>query len=218
MYSLIKAGIATKSELDEAYTLDEALKRKEIWLLALGWPGTTLVWIAFTTYWPTYATEIAGLSISSAGLAIGMIPIGSLVACLVSPTITNAIGYDKAMICPWGILLCVFYFLAMNTASLILLCVFFFLAGFGAFAFVPIAMSVPWKIKGLSSGAIAMGTAFILMIANIGGTLAGVVVNALMNAFSLKTALMICSFSPVLFFATTIFLPELGRKGKHSES
>lgn len=26
MYSLIKAGIATKSELDEAYTLDEALK------------------------------------------------------------------------------------------------------------------------------------------------------------------------------------------------
>lgn len=106
----------------------------------------------------------------------------------------------------------------MNTASLILLCVFFFLAGFGAFAFIPIAMSVPWKIKGLSSGAIAMGTAFILMIANIGGTLAGVVVNALMNAFSLKTALMICSFSPVLFFATTIFLPELGRKGKHSES
>lgn len=62
-----------------------------------------------------------------------------------------------------------------------------------------------------------MGTAFILMIANIGGTLAGVVVNALMNAFSLKTALMICSFSPVLFFATTIFLPELGRKGKNSE-
>ena len=26
MYSLIKAGIASKSELDEAYTLDEALK------------------------------------------------------------------------------------------------------------------------------------------------------------------------------------------------
>ena len=197
--------------------LAEALKRKEIWLLALGWPGTTLVWIAFTTYWPTYATEIAGMSISAAGLAIGMIPIGSLVACLVSPTITNAIGYDKAMICPWGILLCVFYFFAMNTASLPILCIFFFLAGFGAFAFVPIAMSVPWKIKGLSAGAIAMGTAFILMIANIGGTLAGVVVNALMNAFSLKTALMICSFSPVLFFATTIFLPELGRKGKNSE-
>ena len=196
--------------------LKEALQRKEIWLLALGWPGTTLIWIAFTTYWPTYATEIAGLSLSSAGLAIGMIPIGSFVACLVSPTLTNAIGYDKAMICPWGILLCVFYFFSMSTMNLAALCVLFFLAGFGAFAFVPIAMSVPWKLKGLSSGAIALGTAFILTIANIGGTLAGVIINALMGSVGLQTALRICCVSPLLFFATTIFLPELGRK--HSEA
>ncbi len=196
--------------------LTEALKRKEIWLLALGWPGTTLIWIAFTTYWPTYATEIAGLSISTAGLAIGMIPIGSFIACLVSPALTNAIGYDKAMICPWGILLCVFYFISMSTTNVAVLCTVFFLAGFGAFAFVPIAMSVPWKLKGLSSSAIALGTAFILMIANIGGTLAGIVVNALMGSVGLQTALKICCISPVLFFATTIFLPELGRK--HSEA
>ena len=32
MYSLIKAGIATKSELDEAYTLDEALKLYALYL------------------------------------------------------------------------------------------------------------------------------------------------------------------------------------------
>ena len=198
--------------------LKEALGHKEIWLLAIGWPGTTLVWIAFTTYWPTYATEIAGMSLNAAGLAIGMIPIGSFIACLVSPTLTKIIGYDKAMICPWGILLCVFYFVGMSTSNITLLCIMFFLAGFGAFAFVPIAMSVPWKLKGISPTAIAIGITFILMIANIGGTLASVVVNALMDSVGLQRALQICCVSPLLFFITTIFLPELGRKHEEKEA
>ena len=192
--------------------LKEALSHKEIWLLAIGWPGTTLVWIAYTTFWPTYATEVAGISLEMAGLAVGMIPIGSFIATLVTASITNAIGYDKAMICPWGILLCIFYLVSMNTTNVVLLCVMFFLAGFGAFAFVPIAMSVPWKLTGISASAIAIGTTFIIMIANIGGTLAGIIVNALMGSIGLRTALLICSFSPLLWFATTIFLPELGRK------
>ena len=198
--------------------LKEALSHKEIWLLAIGWPGTTLVWIAFTTYWPTYATEMAGMTLDAAGLAIGMIPIGSFVACLVSPALTKWIGYDKAMICPWGILLCLFYFLGMSTTNITVLCIMFFLAGFGAFAFVPIAMGVPWKLKGISTAAVAIGTTFILMIANIGGTLASVIVNALMDSVGLRMALQICCISPLLFFLTTIFLPELGRRYEEREA
>lgn len=190
----------------------QALKRKEFWLLAIGWPGTTLVWIAFTTFWPTYATEVAGIDLASAGVAVGMIPIGSFIAVLASPPLTNWIGRDKLMIWPWGLLIPVFYLIAMSTTNVFILCVVFFLAGFGAFAFVPVAMGIPWKLDNITAPVIAMGTSFVLMIANIGGTLAGVVVSAFMDMYDLRTALMICTCSPLLWFATTIFLPELGRK------
>ena len=42
--------------------LKKALKQKAIWLLAIGWPGTTLVWIAFTTFWPRRLSSMEAFS------------------------------------------------------------------------------------------------------------------------------------------------------------
>lgn len=193
-------------------SLKEALMHKEFWLLALGWTGTSLVWIAFTTFWPTYAAQYASMTSADIGYAIGMIPVGSLVATLVSVPLTNAIGYDKLMIWPWGILLPVFYIISLSTSDLSVLRIVFFMAGFGAFAFIPIAMGIPWKLPNISASGIATGISFIIMFANIGSGLAGVVVSALMVSLSLRGALTICAFSPLIWFAFTLFLPELGRK------
>lgn len=193
-------------------SVKDALKHREFWLLAIGWPGTTLVWIAFTTFWPSYAVQYASLAYADVGSAIGMIPIGSLVATLVSVPLANVIGYDKLMIWPWGILLPVFYLISLSTSDITILRIVFFLAGFGAFAFVPIAMGIPWKLSNISTRGIATGISFIIMCANIGGGLAGVAVGALMVSLSLKKALTICAFSPLLWLATSLFLPELGRK------
>jgi Na+/melibiose symporter-like transporter len=190
----------------------EALKEKSVWLLSLGWPGTTLIWIAFTTFWPTFATESLGLTLSQAGIAVGMIPVGSLIACLVSPPLTNAIGYDKLMIWPWGIVLCFAYFFGTQTSNIILLSATFFLGGFASFAFVPPAFTILFKLKTLSTGGTSMGLSMIYTIANIGGALAGIVVGKLIGIMELKTALMWCCLSPMLFVCTTLFLPELGRK------
>lgn len=193
-------------------SLKEALRHKEFWLLALGWPGTSLVWIAFTTFWPTYAAQYASMTRTDIGSAIGMIPVGSLAATLGSVPLANAIGYDKLMIWPWGLLLPVFYIISLSTSDLAVLRIVFFLAGFGAFAFIPIAMGIPWKLPNISAPGIAMGISFIIMFANIGSGLAGVIVSALMASLSLKKALAICAFSPLIWFASTLFLPEFGRK------
>jgi predicted MFS family arabinose efflux permease len=198
--------------------IKEALGEKSTWLLAVGWPGASFVWIAYTTFWPTYATETLGLGLVDTGIAIGMIPLASTIACLTSPPITNFMGHDKWMICPWGIVLCVAYGASVLTSNFILICITFFIAGFGAFAFVPIGLTVLFKLKTLSPSAIATGTAVILTIANIGSALAGVVIGKLMDSMDLKTALLWCATSPLLWFFTTIFLPELGRKSEEERS
>ena len=194
--------------------LKEALKHKEVWLLGIGWPGTSLVWIAVSTFWPTYAEENLDLTLGQIGWAVGMIPLFSAVACIASPILTDIIGRDKLMLWPWGIILPAAYAgtLVFHNYFLIILC--FAVAGFGAYAFVPIAIGTVYKIPGIDEACIGTAITFIFTMANIGSSLAGVVSAALANTFDLHTALLITCLSPFLWLILTIFIPEYGRKAQ----
>lgn len=194
--------------------LKEALKHKEVWLLGIGWPGTSLVWIAVSTFWPTYAEENLDLTLGQIGWAVGMIPLFSAVACIASPILTDIIGRDKLMLWPWGIILPAAYVgtLVFHNYFLIILC--FAVAGFGAYAFVPIAIGTVYKIPGIDEACIGTAITFIFTMANIGSSLAGVVSAALANTFDLHTALLITCLSPFLWLILTIFVPEYGRKAQ----
>jgi predicted MFS family arabinose efflux permease len=195
-------------------SLKEAVKEKSVWLLAIGWPGTSFVWCVFTTFWPTYAIENLGFSTIKTGVIIGMIPVASALACIITPQITKKIGYDKPMIWPWGLILCVSYYLCLQISNFVLLCIMFFIVGFGAFAFVPISYSLPYKLKTLSPSAVAISISLVSTTTSIATALAAVVVGKLTAYMSLKSSLTLCCLSPLLWFATTIFLPEFGSKRK----
>ena len=192
--------------------IGEALKHRSVWLLGIGWPGTTLVWIAITTFWPTYAAEDLGISLEVSGVLLGLIPVGSIIGSLTAPKLADMIGVDKLMLWPWGLILPVMYFLPLVISNVPLIAVCFFIAGYGAYAFVPVAMTHVYKLPGISPAAIGGGISFILTLTSLGGTLAGVLVNALYGSLGLAGALKVCCLSPLLWFATTIFLPEYGRK------
>ena len=192
--------------------IGEALKHRSVWLLGIGWPGTTLVWIAITTFWPTYAAEDLGISLEVSGVLLGLIPVGSIIGSLTAPKLADMIGVDKLMLWPWGLILPVMYFLPLVISNVPLIAVCFFIAGYGAYAFVPVAMTHVYKLPGISPAAIGGGISFILTLTSLGGTLAGVLVNALYGSLGLAGALKVCCLSPLLWFATTVFLPEYGRK------
>ena len=192
--------------------IGEALKHRSVWLLGIGWPGTTLVWIAITTFWPTYAAEDLGISLEVSGVLLGLIPVGSIIGSLTAPTLADMIGVDKLMLWPWGLILPVMYFLPLVISNVPLIAVCFFIAGYGAYAFVPVAMTHVYKLPGISPAAIGGGISFILTLTSLGGTLAGVLVKAIYGSLGLAGALKVCCLSPLLWFATTIFLPEYGRK------
>ena len=59
------------------------------------------------------------------------------------------------------------------TSSIPLLCVAVFVAGYGAYAFVPIAFTSIYKIKGISPQAVSIGMAMIFTTNGVGGALGG---------------------------------------------
>jgi MFS family permease len=191
--------------------IKEALSSKVVWLTSLAWPGTTIVWIAMFYFWPTYVTRTHGMELKTAGMVLSMIPIFSAIASLTSPMLARKIGYDKPLICTWGIILPVLYYLMTVVTSVPLLCLFAALAGYGAYCFVPLAFTNVYKI-GLSRQAITIATGVILTFVSVGSAVAGTVIGTLTVTFGLRNALVIACFTPVWFGILTLFLPELGYK------
>lgn len=188
-----------------------AAKKKEVWLVALSWPFTTLIWLAMFTYWPTYATTDLGLDLLQVGLILAMIPIFSAIASLTSPLLANKIGKDKPLIWPWGFILPIVYFSMLQTNNVVILSILAAIAGFGAYCFVPLAMTIIYKI-GLPSDAVSAGVGIVLTCIALGTTAGGGLVGILGGQFGLYNAMAISCLAPIVFGVLTLMLPELGRK------
>lgn len=201
-----------KSDVKFLEPLKEALKIKEVWLLAIAWPGTSLVWIAFYTFWPTFAMETYGMTLAQTGFVLGLFPIFSGIASFVAPTIANWLGYDRHMMWPWGFILPVAYFGMLQTDNMVILCICSIIAGFGAYAWVPTAFSVLYKLPNVKPRVVTLGTSCILTMVSVGSTLGGSLAGILGQSMGLYKAMAICCLSPILFGILTLFLPERGRK------
>lgn len=196
----------------------EALRTRTILLLALGWWGTGLIWNATYTFWPTYAQDTLNLTLAQSGQILGLLPIGSIVGSLTAPKIADWIGYDKWMICPWGFILPFTYFGMLITPSVPLLCALSFIAGYGAYAFVPVAFTAIYKVKNITPIAVSVGLAMIYTTNGVGGALGGMLSAYLADSFGMVTALKLCCLSPFIFGILTLFLPKTGRKVEAKEA
>jgi sugar phosphate permease len=205
------AAAAQSASKPAVSPLKEVLGNKVVWLTSLAWPGTTIVWIAMFYFWPTYVTQAHGLELRTAGLVLSMIPIFSAIASLTSPMLARKIGYDKPLICSWGIILPILYYMMTVVTNAPLLCLFAAIAGYGAYCFVPLAFTNVYKI-GLSRQAITIATGVILTFVAVGSAVAGTVIGTLTVTFGLKNALAISCLTPLWFGVLTLFLPELGYK------
>ena len=192
--------------------LKETISNKVVWLTGIAYPGTTVIWYATLLFWPTYAVEERGIDLSQAGIVLAMIPVFSAIGALVSPMLAKKIGYDKPLICSWGFILPVLYYMMTVTTNLPLLILFAALAGFGAYCFVPLVFTNMYKI-GLSKPAITIAVGIIMTFVTIGIALAGSAVGSLIEAFGgIEKALRIACLTPFWFGILTLFLPELGHK------
>ncbi len=193
--------------------LKEALAYRNTWLLALAWPATSLTWIAIYTFWVTYAVETLMFSVYEAGIVLGFLPIGSAVACLVSPLMAQNLGYDKPFIVASGVVLPFAYYGLILFDNMLILSFISFIAGYAAYSFVPLAFTTLYK-TGMSPRAVSMATGFILSLVGFGGAIGAALTGWLGSQYSLKTALSLTCISPFIFAVLTLFLTETGWKIK----
>lgn len=191
--------------------LKTAFKQKTFWLLALGWPGTTIVWIAMFFYWPSYAVAAYGLKMSQVGLVLSFIPIFSAIASLTSPILAKKIGYDKPLIWPWGFVLPLAYFGMLQSSNLVLLCVFAAIAGYGAYCFVPLAFTTLYKL-GLHPKVVTIGASMVMTGVSLGIAMGSGVIGFLITTLGIHNALAVCCLTPIIWGILTLFIPERGRK------
>lgn len=190
----------------------QAMKLKTVWLLAFAWPTTTLIWVAAFTFWPSHATDTLGLTIGQTGFILGLIPIFSAIASLTSPYLAKSIGYDKPLIWIWGFILPVSYFILLQTSNLVILAIAAAICGYGAYAFVPLAYTILYRIPGLHSKTVAASTSIVLTAITLGAALGSIIVGQLSEIMTLYSAMAICCLAPFIFGILTLFLPEYGRK------
>ena len=192
--------------------LKRALKYKAMWLLLIGWPVTTLAWTAFATFYPTFAVDNLKMPLAQAGWLVGIMAIASMVACITSPKLAQWIGVDKLVIWPCGFILPVMFFLVLQSSSFPLLAVLFFILGYTAYAFVPVATTLVFKLPGIDSGAISAGVSIVQTTTAAGAAISGILISTLGTSIGLYGALVICGLSTIFFGILALFLPEYGRK------
>jgi len=192
-------------------------KYRPIWLLSLGWPGTTLVWIAFFTFWPTFAVETLGIPMTAAGPILSLLPFGSIVASLTSGIISDKIGLRKPLIWIPGFLLPLGYFGMLQTSSVPLLSILSFITGFLAYVFVPPGFTIPYEMPGIKPREVAVGLGLMMSFITLGGALGPIIAGNIYQAVgSIYTALAICCLSPITMGLAGLFLPETGRRAREA--
>lgn len=209
----VKSAAAAKAdnEMGALQALKLAAKNKVVWLVSIAHPSTTLVWMAMFYYWPTYATKEMGLELSQAGFVLSLIPVFSVIASLTSPMLAKKVGYDKPFIWPAGFILPVCYYMMTQTTNMALLCVCSAVAGYCCYMFVPLAITILYRI-GLPPRAVSMAVGILYSMIMLGSALGGTLVGKLVDTFGLQTGLAISCLSPLWFGIGALFYPELGRK------
>lgn len=214
IYKERKGAEFKRSDAPVLAPLKEALRHKTVLMLTLSWPTVCIPWIAFFTFWPTFAAERFGFSMDQCGLVLGVYPIASAIAALVSPFLASRLKKDKHMIWPWGFVLPAAFLGMLFIDNVVLLTIASCIAGFASYAFVPMAFTTMYRIPGISPRAVTMAVSCALTTVGLGGALGGMLAGSLGESMGLYPALLICAFTPLVFGITTLFLPDYEQNEK----
>jgi len=191
-----------------------ALKRKEFILLGVGIMGATIVYVAFLTFWPTYAIEERGLALTECGPVMSVVAVGSMIASSVAGVLSDKIGLRRPQPFIAGLLLPVACFAMLQFSSVGILTAIAFIVGFGIFIFWPVVFTIPYELKGISPQETAVGIGVILAIINAGAALGVQLAGIMIKSLGMYKTLALLCVTPLLLSVCTIMLPETGPRAR----
>ena len=153
-----------------------AVRAKTILLLGLADGAAFAQNLALTTWLPTYYNEVFGMSLTKAGSIVGLISIIGVAASLTGGFLSARLGVRKPFLVVPGTmagLAGMACFLFQNDAI-----IYAGIIGLGiaSFLYLPVLMTIPMEIKGLSEGQVAVAWATMFAVATTVATIAPITV------------------------------------------
>ena len=153
-----------------------AVRARTILLLGLADGAAFAQNLALTTWLPTYYNEVFGMSLTKAGSIVGLVAMVGVVASLTGGFLSARLGVRKpfliipgAMAGLGGVACFLFQNEAIIYAGIVTL-------GIASFLYLPVLMTIPMEIKGLSEGQVAVAWATMFAVATSVATIAPITV------------------------------------------
>jgi hypothetical protein len=135
----------------------EALKRhRSLWVVASCQIGGAAALTTFLTFWPTFAHDARGLSLSEAALLMGLLPLGSILGSLASGLLAKRLRRKRTILGVAGFGLIGAYLALLSITAWPLLVFLMLLTGFFCFVVVPVIFSFPYEFGKLKPREIAV--------------------------------------------------------------
>ena len=189
-------------------------RHKVLWLVAGTQVGAATAFASFLSFFPTYAIDRLGVSLTTIGVMMGMFPVGGLLGALSSGPISEAIGRRKPIIWLAGLVLPVMYTALLHVDSVPLMMILFLGAGAAGFAVPPVLATIPFDMK-LEPREVSVAFGLTRTLFPIGATIGPLLVGTLQEVTgSLSLGLGIVAPLAFSLFLGGVLLPETGPKGR----
>ena len=189
------------------------LKRHKIlWVVAGCQLGAAITFASYMTFYPTYAMDHLGISLSTVGVLMAAFPAGGILGSLSSGPLSQTIGMRRPFVWIPGILLPGMYFSLLVINSTLISMLIMFAAGFLAMGVPVILATIPMDMR-LAPREVAVSHGLMRTLFPVGATIGPIFVGMIdQHSGSLFTGLSIVAPCAISLLIGGIAIPETGAR------
>ena len=191
---------------------------KVLWVMASSQIGTAVAFGSFISFFPSYAIERHGISLTTIGLLMSLFPVGGVVGSLVSGPLSQALGRRKPFVWGPGLVLPIVFTMLLHVDYLPVIGLLLMVAGFSVMVVAPVLFTMPLDM-GLKPREVAVAFGLMRTLFPVGATVGPIFVGLMLQATgSLYLGLSIVAPLSISLFFGGMRLPETGPKGQRQSS
>lgn len=215
------AWLALGSSGGVAAASGSRLPYREIWavvrsrvtlLLVLSDIGPYAQFAALMAWLPTYYHEALDMPLARAGLIVGVLPGAGVFMLLVAGALTLRVARRKPFLVAPGVVVGLAGVLSVLGTETPVLYVAMLLLAFGSWFYVPVLMTVPMEMPGVSEQQVAIMWSVLMSLGSLGAFFAPLLVGAVRDVFgSYVPGLLVFAVLAWSLLVGGLLLPESGR-------
>ncbi len=183
-----------------------ALKYKQLWLLGLGMCSGNLSMASFDVFWPTYAQQTLEVSLTIAGITLGIIQLAAGPATILVNSIPELARRQTLVLAGSAVVIIGTNLGMLSLASVPLLLLMPVMRGM-AFLYFPMSMIMVYQLPGIRPREVAVGVGFLLTAVWLGSGTGPLLVGFVQEVTGdLGFALYTISFTPLVLVVTAAII------------